>query len=210
MKGCLYLRVSTEDQHPENQLEPLRKLASALDISLVHEYVDRVSGKDANRPEFRDMMIAASRRDFDIILIRELDRFSRGGILETLSHLKKLRDYGVALKSLREPWVDTRDEGLTELLTAVLAWAARQERENISARTKAGLRGKENVGKRGPDQGPRKRSGYLKRWERERENDIIRSRASQGAPGRINYSETPAAEERKPRTPFPEEWSNET
>lgn len=168
MRGCLYLRVSTEEQHPENQLEPLRKLAQALTIKLVDEYIDRVSGKDANRPQFRDMMAAASRRSFDIVLVWSMDRFSRGGILETLSHLKKLKSYGVALKSLNEPWADTRDEGLAELLIAIVAWAARQEREKISERTKAGMKGKKNIGKRGKDQGPRKKLGYIERWERER------------------------------------------
>lgn len=172
MRGALYLRVSTEEQHPENQLEPLRKLSEALDIKLVYEFVDRVTGKDANRPQFRDMMTAASRREFDVILTWSLDRFSRGGILETLSQLKKLKNYGVALKSLQEPWADTRDEGTAELLISIVAWAARKEREKISERTLIGLRGKKNVGKRGKDTGPRKKSGYFKRWERARENGL--------------------------------------
>ena len=168
-KGCLYTRVSTDEQHPENQLVPLRKLAEALSIEIVSEYVDVISGGVANRPEFRNMLRAADRHDFSIILTWSLDRFSREGILETLAYIKRLRRANVGLKSLQEPWMDTRDEGMGELLIAIMSWFAKKERERISERTKEGLKGKENVGKRGKDKKPRKRSGYCKRWERKRQ-----------------------------------------
>ncbi|MBE3093758.1 MAG: recombinase family protein [Actinobacteria bacterium] len=46
----------------------------------------------------------------------------------------------------------------------IISAFARFERGIISERTKEGLKGKKNVGKRGKDKGRRKRSGYYLRW----------------------------------------------
>jgi len=172
MKAVLYARVSKEEaglQNPQNQLKPLRKLAEAMGFTISKEYIDCASGGNPNRPSFRLMMEAVKRHEFDIILIWALDRFSREGILNTLSYLATLRKNNVALKSLQESWLDTRDEGMGHLLIAIFAWVAEQERKRISERTKAGLKGKKNVGKRGPDKKQRRRSGYNLRWSKKRE-----------------------------------------
>ena len=89
----------------------------------------------------------------------------------TLNYLSKLEEYNVGLKSLQESWLDTSDKGLGQLLIAIFSWVARQERERISERTKAGLqRAKANgksLGRRfgSKDKNRRKRSGYFLRWQ---------------------------------------------
>jgi hypothetical protein len=45
--------------------------------SVVHEYVDRTSGKRCDREQFQKMFGAASRREFDVLVFRSLDRPSR-------------------------------------------------------------------------------------------------------------------------------------
>jgi DNA invertase Pin-like site-specific DNA recombinase len=40
---------------------------------------------------------------------------------------------------LQESWLDTSDEGMGQLLIAIFSWIAKQERQRISERTKAGL-----------------------------------------------------------------------
>jgi DNA invertase Pin-like site-specific DNA recombinase len=154
---AIYARVSTDKQDTDNQIRSLKKLVEALDLEITHEYVDIMSGGASNRPHFIEMMWAASKHEFDIILVWSLDRFSREGIVNTLSYLKKLKHYNVALKSLQEPWLDTRDEGMGELLIAIIAWVAKQEKDRISQRTKEGLKRAKNVGKRGKDSKPRRR-----------------------------------------------------
>src|ERR1035437_5843580 len=89
MRIALYARVSTKDkgQDHENQLRELRALVTrkASDgWAVAGEFVDRVSGKTADRPAFRRMFDAASRKEFDLVLFWSLDRFSREGVLETL------------------------------------------------------------------------------------------------------------------------------
>lgn len=166
MKAVIYARVSTDNsrQDVDNQIIPLRKYAESLNFELVKEYVDYASGGDSNRPEFQQMLGSARKKEFDIILVWSLDRFSREGILNTLSYLEILKKHNVALKSLQEGWLDTRDSGMSELLLAIFSWVAKQERQRISERIKAGLKKAKNVGKRGKDKKPRRKSGYYQRW----------------------------------------------
>ena len=164
MRAALYARVSTDEQNPENQLDRMRKMAAAMDCQIKFEYVDIASGGDKNRPRFRELLAAADRFQFDIVIVWSLDRFSREGILETLAYIKRLGRAKIALKSVSEPWLDTRDEGMGNLLISIFSWVAKKERERISDRTKEGLRGKKNIGKRGKDKKPRKRGGYFRRY----------------------------------------------
>ena len=168
MKAVIYSRVSTDDkgQDPNNQLEPLRKYAQAMNYEITKEYIDYASGGTSNRPEFQQMLQDSNKHEFDTILIWALDRFSREGILNTLSYLRKLKQNNIAIKSLQESWLDTSDTGMGELLIAIFSWVAEQEKKRISERVKAGLKGKKNVGKRGKDKKSRRKSGYYLRWQK--------------------------------------------
>lgn len=167
MKVAIYCRISTNEdkQDVNNQLNPLKKYAESMGWHVLKEYIDYASGGDSNRPQFQQMLTDARKKEFDVILIWALDRFSREGILNTLSYFKVLKQHNVAIKSLQESWLDTRDSGMSELLFAIFSWVAQQERVRLSERIKAGLKGKANVGKRGKDKRPRRKSGYYIRWK---------------------------------------------
>jgi len=141
MRTVLYLRCSTNEtkQDVENQRQPLLDLAKALNYEVVEEYVDYASGGNSNRPQFQQMLKDAEKRQFDVILVWALDRFSREGISNTLSYLERLKRSGVILKSLQDSWLDTSDSAMSELLLAIFSWVAKQERQRISERVKAGL-----------------------------------------------------------------------
>ena len=81
MKVALYSRVSTKDkgQDVENQQRQLRDFAKKQDWTIVHEYSDYKSGKTSDRTQFLRMLIAASKREFDVLLFWSLDRLSREG-----------------------------------------------------------------------------------------------------------------------------------
>lgn len=163
MKVAIYARVSKEGMDAQNQIESLTNMANALQYEIVKEYIDIASGGSYNRPQFQKMLEDASRHEFDLILVWALDRFSREGIHNTFAYLKKLERSNVALKSLQESWLDTSDKGMGQLLIAIFSWVAEQERKRISERTKEGLKKAKNVGKRGKDKKPRKRTGYFLR-----------------------------------------------
>jgi DNA invertase Pin-like site-specific DNA recombinase len=96
MRIALYARVSkkTGTQDTENQLAQLREFARVQGWSVVHEYVDRATGKHSDREQFQKMFKDASQRKFDLVLFWSLDRFSREGVLETLNHLQRLSAAG--------------------------------------------------------------------------------------------------------------------
>lgn len=172
MRIALYCRVSKNDesQDPQNQLDPLRNYADALGGEVVEEYIDQASGGNADRMNFLRMLQDAEKRKFDLLLIWALDRLSREGISNTLGYLERLKRNGVALKSLQESWLDTRDDGLGQLLLAIFSWVAQQERQRIVERTKAGLERAKKAGKQlgrphgAKDRKKRRRSGYLLRY----------------------------------------------
>jgi DNA invertase Pin-like site-specific DNA recombinase len=143
MKIALYARVSTRDkgQEHENQLQELRafvKRKKSEGWKIAHEFIDHASGKTAERPAFRKLFEAASRKEFDIVVFWSLDRFSREGILETLQHLQRLGSHGVEWFSYREEYL--RSTGpFRDAVLAILAAIARQERVRISERVQAGL-----------------------------------------------------------------------
>jgi len=163
-KAVIYARVSTDDQNVDNQIDSLKNFIDQQNYIVTNIYTDKMSGGSANRPQFQQMLKDARLRKFQVIYVWSLDRFSREGINNTLSYLKKLKVHGVGLKSLQEPWLDTSDEGMGELLIAIFSWVAKQERKRISERTKEGLKNAKNVGKRGKDKKKRDNLGYKLRW----------------------------------------------
>jgi len=137
----LYARVSTKDkgQDTANQPDQLREFCGKQDWTVIHEYVDHVSGKTADkRPQFQAMLAAASRHEFDLVLFWSLDRFSREGVLPTLKHLELLTSYGVAWKSYTEQYFDSCGI-FRDAVISIAATLAKQERLKISERTMAGL-----------------------------------------------------------------------
>ena len=143
MRIALYARVSTKDkgQDYENQLRELREFVARKASDgwvLAQEYVDRASGKTADRAAFQRLFEDASRRQFDLVLFWSLDRFSREGVLETLQHLQRLSSHGVEWFSYREEYL--RSIGVfKEAVLAILACIAKQERVRLSERVQAGL-----------------------------------------------------------------------
>ena len=138
MKVGIYARISKETSDSTNQLIVLREYCQRMQYQIVDEYVDIASGGSSNRQEFNRMMLDASKRRFEMALFFALDRFSREGTRRTIFYLQTLEDYGVAYKSYTEQFIDS--SGIfKDVVIALLATLAKQERIRISERVKAGL-----------------------------------------------------------------------
>lgn len=148
MKVAIYARVSTDDkgQDTENQLLQLREYCARQQWAIAEEYVDHVSGKTGNRDAFKRMFVDASRRKFDVVLVWALDRLTREGVLETFEYIRDLTRYRVQFESYTEQHFRTTGPA-GELMLAVAAWIAKQERLRISERTKAGVERAKRQGK---------------------------------------------------------------
>ncbi len=140
MIAAIYARVSTKDkgQDTENQLHQLREYCTRQNWTVVEEYIDHVSGKSGDRDGFKRLFGDASKRKFDVVLVWALDRFTREGVFETFDYVRKLTQHGVQFESYTEQHFRTTGPA-GELMLAVAAWIAKQERARISERTKAGL-----------------------------------------------------------------------
>ena len=147
----IYARVSTRDgrQDVSNQLLQLHQFAAKQGWTVLpeHVYIDHETGKTSDRDQFQRMFQDAAQRRFDILLFWALDRLSREGAYQTLTHLNWLTSYGIAWRSFTEQYLDST--GLfRDAVISILAVIARQERVRISERTRAGLDRARRQGKR--------------------------------------------------------------
>jgi DNA invertase Pin-like site-specific DNA recombinase len=143
LNAAIYARVSLTKgrQHTDNQLIQLRRYCKQKGwrIAPEHVYIEEKSGKASdNRKQFQAMMQAASQRQFDVLVVWALDRLSREGVMQTFEHIKRLKGYGAEFESFTEAHFRTTGPA-GELMIAVAAWIAQQERVRLSQRTLAGL-----------------------------------------------------------------------
>ncbi len=151
---AIYARVSKEIvdskdiryQEPDNQIAPLKEFCKSMNWNVKFTFIDRKSGADSNRPEFKKMLAKARQHHFDLLLVWSLDRFSREPVVNTLSYLEQLKKHNVHFKSYTDN-IDTREQADTqELMTLILMWQSQNERKRISKRTKAGIQRRKNLG----------------------------------------------------------------
>ena len=137
MRAVVHARVSTLDQEPENQLAELRRYVEARGWTLLAEHVDHgVSGAKERRPALDELLKAAKRRRFDVLVVWRLDRLERN-----LKHLVTLLDevqaLGIDFVSLGEG-IDATTPAV-KLQMHILGAIAEFERERIRERVVAGL-----------------------------------------------------------------------
>jgi DNA invertase Pin-like site-specific DNA recombinase len=138
MRVALYARISTQDkgQNPENQLLQLRQFCQQQGWVIAGEYVDQKTGRTSDREAFQRLFQHAYEKRFDLCFFWALDRFSREGATDTLQHLRKLSNYGVAWKSFTEQYIDSAGM-FGEVIISLLAVLAKQESVRRSERASA-------------------------------------------------------------------------
>ena len=137
-RAVLYLRVSTLDQHPENQLADLRQLAAQRGFEIIHEYTDHgVSGTRTRRPALDEMMRDARRGHFEVLLVWAGDRLARSTrhFLELLDEFSRLN---IEFVSYREQ-LDTAGP-LGRAIIVIIGVVAELERNLLVERVRAGMR----------------------------------------------------------------------
>lgn len=149
MRAALYARVSTRDkgQDTENQLLQLREYCHRQQWEIVGEYIDHETGRNSRRDAFQRLFEDASKRQFDIVVVWALDRFTREGVYETFEHVRRLKLHGVEFESFTEAHFRTTGPA-GDLMLAIAAWIAKQESIRLSDRTKAGIERARSQGKR--------------------------------------------------------------
>ncbi len=134
-----YIRVSTRDQNEDRQLIALQELG----ISPDHIYLDKQSGKDFNRPQYR-RLVKILKKD-DLLYVKSIDRLGRdyNEILDQWRFLTK--EIGIDIVVLDMPLLDTRrgkdllGTFLSDIVLQVLSFVAENERANIRQRQAEGI-----------------------------------------------------------------------
>jgi DNA invertase Pin-like site-specific DNA recombinase len=145
MKAAIYARVSTSDQHCENQLVELRRYCEARGWKVTKEYVDQgISGAKERRPALDDLVKDAKRRRLDVLVVWRLDRLGRN-LRHLILLLDDLQATGVAFVSLAEGIDATTPAGRLQL--HVLGAIAEFERARIAERVKLGMARAKGQGK---------------------------------------------------------------
>jgi DNA invertase Pin-like site-specific DNA recombinase len=149
MRVVSYIRVSREEQVEGWSLDAQRDQCAELaalrgwDLLQVFEEPGR-SAKTDLRPEFQRMMSRAEVKQFDVIVVHKLDRFSRS-LADVVRNVARLKEAGVGLVSVSEPWLDTTTpQG--EFMLYLFALLAQWDNENRARET---AKGKEQRAKEG-------------------------------------------------------------
>jgi DNA invertase Pin-like site-specific DNA recombinase len=134
-----YIRVSTKEQNEDRQLVALHE----LNIPEKNIYMDKQSGKDFDRPQYK-RLVRRMKKD-DLLYIKSIDRLGRnyGEILEQWRVLTK--EKGIDIVVLDMPLLDTRrgkdlmGTFLSDIVLQVLSFVAENERVNIRQRQAEGI-----------------------------------------------------------------------
>ncbi len=122
-----YLRVSTEEQKPDRQIDGLKSLCDEI-------HIERLSATAKKKPVFQKIIRKLKRGD--TLVVWDLDRAFRS-TLDALLEAEKLRERGVNFQIVTLN-VDTATPA-GELLYTVMAAFAQFERKNLIKRTKEGM-----------------------------------------------------------------------
>ena len=123
-----YVRVSTAEQNTARQ----EVIMEALEVDSV--YIDRVSGKDARRPELQKML--SYLRPGDTVVVESISRFARN-TKDLLELMETLEVKGAAFISQKEAIDTTTPRG--KFMLTVFGAMAELERDYIRLRQKEGI-----------------------------------------------------------------------
>ncbi|MBQ8731391.1 MAG: recombinase family protein [Oscillospiraceae bacterium] len=134
-----YIRVSSKDQKEDRQQIALKEVG----VERQNIYVDKQSGKDFNRPQYKKMLRKLKKDD--LLYIKSIDRLGRNyeEILQQWRFLTK--EKGVDIVVLDMPLLDTRrgkdlmGTFLSDIVLQVLSFVAENERTNIKQRQAEGI-----------------------------------------------------------------------
>lgn len=124
-----YARVSTIEQNEARQIEWLKN-----DVKVDKCFIDKASGKNTNRPEFKKMMDYV--REGDVLYVESISRLSRS-IRDLLKTVDELEGKGVKFVSNKES-IDTSTPQGRFVLT-IFAALAELEREQTRQRQREGI-----------------------------------------------------------------------
>lgn len=130
-----YLRVSTEDQNPQRQIDSMKSVCDEL-------HIETIPATKKKRPVFKQVF--RKLRKGDTLIVHDLDRAFRNTV-DALTHIDRLKARGVKFRILTFD-VDASTPFGCFVIT-VLAAYGQLELEILSERTKQGMEAAKRKGK---------------------------------------------------------------
>jgi DNA invertase Pin-like site-specific DNA recombinase len=144
--AAIYARVSTDKQKVDMQLNELREFVARSGWTVYNEYIDQsFTGTNTNRPAFLEMMEAARKRKFDVLVVWKLDRLSRS-LKDLINTLDELGSCGIDFVSYDNNLDTSTPTG--KLVFQIVGAVAEFEKDIIKERVIAGLANARLKGKR--------------------------------------------------------------
>jgi Site-specific recombinases, DNA invertase Pin homologs len=138
MKAVIYARYSSDSQREESidgQLRECKEFAERQNLTIIGTYIDRaLSAKTDERPEFQKMIADSAKKQFEVVLVWKLDRFSRNRI-DSSTYRAILRRNGVKVVSAKEN-ISEGPEGI--ILEAILEGMAEYYSAELAVKIKRG------------------------------------------------------------------------
>lgn len=134
-----YVRVSTKEQNEDRQLIALAE----FDIPVENLFMDKLSGKDFERPAYKDLLCCLE--PDDLVIVKSIDRLGRN--YEEIQEQWRIitKEKCADIKVLDTPLLDTTYHKdllgtfIADLVLSVMSYTAQMERENIRQRQKEGV-----------------------------------------------------------------------
>lgn len=134
-----YVRVSSRDQNEGRQMIAMRE----MDVPEGNIFMDRQSGKDFDRPQYKRLLKRL--KEDDLLYIKSIDRLGRnyGEIIEQWRIISKDKKADIVVMDM--PLLDTRKGKdlmgtfLSDIVLQVLSFVAENERGNIKQRQSEGI-----------------------------------------------------------------------
>ena len=134
-----YIRVSTREQNEDRQVIALREMK----IPQGNIFMDKQSGKDFNRPQYKKLV--KKLRPGDLLYIKSIDRLGRN--YEEIQNQWRVltKEKGIDIVVLDMPLLDTRrgkdlmGTFLSDIVLQLLSFVAENERTNIRQRQAEGI-----------------------------------------------------------------------
>lgn len=134
-----YVRVSSIDQNEDRQLIAMDE----NNVPKSNVYIDKQSGKDFERPQYKKLV--KKLKQCDLLYILSIDRLGRN--YEDIQKQWRIltKDIGIDICVIDMPLLDTRNGKdlmgtfIADLVLQILSFVAQSERENIKKRQAEGI-----------------------------------------------------------------------
>lgn len=135
-----YIRVSSKSQNERRQIDALRQYGvDERDI-----FIDKVSGKDFERPNYQIMKSRLMAGD--VVVVLDLDRLGRNYDEMAKEWQEITRDKNCDIEIINMPILSTVQKNesldtkfLADMIFAILSYVAQRERESIKERQREGI-----------------------------------------------------------------------